>query len=73
MKAASVIARGEVCIVDDMHEKVIALNATMKQYSPKEFTYRDPAVRNVFIFKIKAPQFTCRAFGIPYKESLKMS
>lgn len=73
MRAASVLARGEVIIVDDIEEKVLALNSTMKHYSPKEFTYRDPAVRNVFIFKIKAPQFTCRAFGIPYKESLKMS
>lgn len=72
MRAASVIARGELIIVEDMEEKVEALNATMKQYSSKEFTYRDPAVRNVFIFKMENPDFTCRAFGVPHHESLKM-
>lgn len=72
MKAASIIAKGELIVVEDMDEKVAALNATMKQYSPKEFTYRDPAVRNVFIFKMVNPAFTCRAFGVPHHESLKL-
>ena len=72
MRAASVIVRGEVEIVDDMEEKRHALNLIMQHYIKGDFTYRDPAVRNVFVFKLKASQMTCKAFGIKYKESLNM-
>jgi len=72
MRAASIIARGEVEIVEDMEEKRHALDTMMQHFTKKSFEYRDPAVRNVFVFKLKASQMTCKAFGIPYRESLKM-
>lgn len=72
MKAASVIVKGEVEIIEEMGEKRKALDCIMQQYTDGDFKYRDPAVRNVFVFKLKASQITCKAFGIPYRESLNM-
>lgn len=71
MKGSSVICRGQVVFIDDFEEKVQALNITMKQYTDKDFTYSEPAVRNVCIWKIEIDTMTTKLFGVPYKESHK--
>lgn len=70
MRASSVIARGEVEVINDLTEKRKALDLIMLHYTSKPFEYRDPAVRNVFVFKLKASQLTCKAFGIPFKDKV---
>lgn len=67
MKSKSVIAWGKVAYEEDFDQKVEALNIIMKQYSDKEFTYSDPAVVNVKIWKVEIEKISCKVFGAPHK------
>lgn len=68
MRSKSVIAWGKVTFVDDPEKKVEALNIIMKQYSDKEFTYSDPAIRNVKIWTVKVDEISCKEFGAPHQK-----
>lgn len=63
MKYRSVLAFGKVEFVDEKEEKVEALNQIMKQYTDKEYTYSDPAVKDVFVFKVVIDKLEGRAYG----------
>ncbi|MDR1879764.1 MAG: pyridoxamine 5'-phosphate oxidase family protein [Tannerellaceae bacterium] len=67
MRSKSVIGWGEVVFVEDMDEKVEALNILMKQYSDRTFAYSDPAVRNVKVWKVVLETVSCKEFGAPHK------
>lgn len=68
MKSQSVMAWGEVEFIENLAEKENALNILMAQYSDKAFTYSEPAVRNVKIWKIEPSKITCKAFAEPHKK-----
>ena len=65
MKGSSVICRGKVVFEEDFDRKIIALNAIMRQYSNKSFSYSDPAVKNVKIWKITLDSISTKIFGAP--------
>lgn len=62
----SVIVAGAVSFIEDLEEKREVLNIIMKQYSNKHFTYSEPAVANVKIWKINIEQMSGREFGAPH-------
>lgn len=62
MKAKSVVCRGQVGFIDDMAEKREVLDILMKQYSSRDFTYSDPAVRNVKVWEVPIDQVTVREY-----------
>lgn len=68
MKSKSVIAMGQVEFMDDedLDGKRDALNILMENYCDKKFTYNDPAVRNVKIWKVPVETITCKEFGAPH-------
>lgn len=67
MRSKSVMAWGNITYEDDFDQKVEALHTIMQQYSDKEFTYSDPAVRNVKIWKLEIEEISCKEFGVPHK------
>lgn len=73
LKSSSVICRGQVSFIDDddMKEKTRILDVLTKQYSDKPFTYADPAVRNVKIWKVEVDDFSCKKFGVHHPNSKK--
>ncbi|NDV68321.1 pyridoxamine 5'-phosphate oxidase family protein [Dysgonomonas sp. 25] len=69
MKGSSVICRGKVVFLDELEEKEKALNIIMKQYSKREFTYSEPALRNVLVWKIEIESVSTRIFGVRHPNS----
>lgn len=63
MNYKSIIADGKIEFIEDFNEKVEALNLVMKQYVDREFTYNDPAVKQVCIFKVKLTNMKAKNFG----------
>ncbi|MEI8203488.1 MAG: pyridoxamine 5'-phosphate oxidase family protein [Bacteroidota bacterium] len=64
MKYKSVIVYGENHFIDDSHQKIDILNLMMKKYSGKDdYTYNDPAINNVTIFKITITNITGKQRG----------
>ena len=65
MMAQSVICRGRVNFLEELEEKREALNILMAQYVDREFTYSDPAVRNVKIWEVPIDEVTAKDYGVP--------
>lgn len=63
MKYRSVIASGKVEFITEPNEKIIALNEIMKHYTEKVYTYSDPSVKEVIVFKVNVEKFDGRAYG----------
>ncbi len=63
MKYRSVLAHGHVEFVEEMDEKAEALNMIMKQYTDREFSYNDPALRDVMVFRVVIEKMEGRAYG----------
>ncbi|WP_106831881.1 pyridoxamine 5'-phosphate oxidase family protein [Parabacteroides pacaensis] len=68
MRSKSVIGWGNVTYEENFDKKREALDIIMKQYVNKEFTYSDPAIRNVKIWKVKLDKITCKVFGAPHEK-----
>ena len=68
MRSKSVIGWGTVLFEEDFDKKKEALDIIMHQYTQKEFTYSDPAVKNVKIWKVALDTLTCKVFGEPHKK-----
>ncbi len=66
MKAKSVVCRGNVGFIEDLDEKREVLNIIMSHYSSREFTYSDPAVRNVKIWEVPIDSVTAKEYGAPH-------
>jgi len=62
-KYRSVLAYGKVEFIEDMDEKVKALNMLMKNYTDIEFSYNTPAVRDVCVYKVVVEKMEGRAYG----------
>ena len=63
MKYRSVLAYGKATFVEDESEKVIHLDQVMKKYSPKEFKYNPPSLREVCCWKVEVEKFEGRVYG----------
>jgi nitroimidazol reductase NimA-like FMN-containing flavoprotein (pyridoxamine 5'-phosphate oxidase superfamily) len=63
MNYKSIIADGKVEFIEDFDQKVEALNIIMGQYVEREFTYNDPSVIQVCIFKVKLTNLKAKNFG----------
>ena len=68
MKAQSVICRGRVNFLESMEEKREALDILMGQYVERQFTYSDPAVRNVKIWEIPIDEVTAKDYAVPHQK-----
>ncbi len=71
MQSKSVICRGKVGFIEDIEQKREILNIIMKHYTNREFTYSDPAVRNVRIWKISIDKVSAREFGVSHRDRYK--
>ncbi|MBB4037343.1 hypothetical protein GGR21_003260 [Dysgonomonas hofstadii] len=69
MKGASVICRGKVVFEEDYEEKIKALDIIMKQYTERAFTYSEPSVHNVRVWKIEIEDISTKVFGVPHPNS----
>lgn len=63
MRYRSVLVYGRVEFIDDMKDKVDGLNIIMGHYSDREFTYNDPAVRDVRVYRVVIDRMEGRAYG----------
>jgi nitroimidazol reductase NimA-like FMN-containing flavoprotein (pyridoxamine 5'-phosphate oxidase superfamily) len=63
MDSKSVICKGEVTFIDDISEKELILNEFMAKYTERNFTYSQPALRNVKVWRVKVIEMTAKAFG----------
>ncbi len=63
MKYRSILAYGKVEFIEDYDEKITALNCIMKNYSEKEFTYKQPAIIDVKVYKVVVDKFEGRVHG----------
>ncbi len=67
MLAKSVLCKGGVTFIDDLAEKEAALNITMKNYTDRPFTYSQPALLNVKVWRVKVDEMTGKSFGQNFK------
>lgn len=63
MRYRSVLAYGKAEFIEDIEEKRYALTKIMAQYSGRNFTFNDPAVRDVAVFKVKVDKMDGRVYG----------
>jgi len=67
MLAKSVVCKGSVSFVEDLVEKELALNLTMKNYTDRSFKYSKPALINVKVWRVKIDEMTAKSFGQNFK------
>ena len=63
MRYRSVLAYGNVEFVDDFVQKEEALRVFMKNYSDIDFSFNDPAVKDLHIFRVNIEKLHGRALG----------
>lgn len=63
MKYRSVLCYGKVKFLDTPDEKVKALNVIMNHYAGKDFSYNDPAIREVNCWIVAIDVMEGRAYG----------
>jgi len=63
MKYRSVLCYGSVEFIHDPEEKTAALHIIMSQYSPDEFRFNPPSIREVCIWKVRVLGYEGRAYG----------
>lgn len=71
MKGSSVVCHGKVVFENDPQEKIKALDIIMRQYTDKQFTYSDPAVHNVLVWKVVIEKISTKVFGVPHPNSMR--
>jgi len=68
MHSRSVVCKGRVSFIEDMAEKEIAMNLTMKNYTERAFKYSKPALANVKVWRVTIEEMTGKAFGQNFKK-----
>jgi nitroimidazol reductase NimA-like FMN-containing flavoprotein (pyridoxamine 5'-phosphate oxidase superfamily) len=63
MKYRSVLIYGKVEFIDDVNERIEAMNHIMHKYAAKDFKYSMPAIREVLPFKVLIEKIEGRAYG----------
>src|ERR1035437_36986 len=67
MLSKSVICKGSVTFIENVEEKIMALNLTMKNYTDRAFKYSTPALMNVKVWKVTVDEMTGKSFGQNFK------
>ena len=63
MSYKSVICYGKVEFIEEFEKKMEAMNIIMKHYVDKDFTYSEPSVKNVLVYKAVVEEMTAKEFG----------
>ncbi|RUT73128.1 pyridoxamine 5'-phosphate oxidase family protein [Ancylomarina longa] len=63
MKGKSVVSRGRIEFINEIEQKVDALNILMGNYTNRAFKYSAPAVQNVEVYQMKVKEITAKEFG----------
>ncbi|MBP6977678.1 MAG: pyridoxamine 5'-phosphate oxidase family protein [Bacteroidales bacterium] len=63
MKYRSVLAYGRVEFIEDLTQKARVLNVIMKKYAGREFSYNQPALVNVKVYRVVVSRFEGKAYG----------
>jgi uncharacterized protein len=63
MKYRSVLAYGKVEFIEDQDLKMNALAIVMKNYTPRDFSFNAPAVKEVCCWIMKVEKFEGRVYG----------
>jgi nitroimidazol reductase NimA-like FMN-containing flavoprotein (pyridoxamine 5'-phosphate oxidase superfamily) len=63
MKYRSVLAFGKVEFIDEPENKIEALNCIMRHYTSEDFTYSEPSLREVAVYKIIIEKLDGRVYG----------
>jgi uncharacterized protein len=63
MKYRSVLVFGKVEFIEDDQEKTTHLDRVMRNYTPKEFKYNSPSIREVCCWKVVVEKYEGRVFG----------
>jgi len=63
MKFRSVLIYGKAEFIEEYNEKVNVMNIIMSHYTSHEFTYSEPAVKNVETFKVAITEITGKEYG----------
>lgn len=63
MKYRSVLCYGDAEFITDPEEKTAALHIVMAHYTPGEFKFNPPSIREVNVWKVKVAQFEGRTYG----------
>ncbi len=69
MKGASVICRGKVVFEEDYEQKIKGLDIIMAHYSSRTFSYSEPSVNNVCVWKVEVESISTKVFGVPHPNS----
>ena len=64
MRSESAMCRGKVQFVEDLTEKRYALDVIMRHYTNNDFSYSDPAVKNVKVWQVQVEHMTGKVFGL---------
>ena len=67
MLSKSVLCKGSVSFIEDLAEKEVAMNLTMKNYTDRPFKYSKPALMNVKVWRVTIDEMTGKAFGQNFK------
>ena len=68
MLSSSVVCKGRVTFIEDLAEKEVAMNLTMKNYTDRDFKYSRPALTNVKVWRVTIEEMTGKAFGQNFKK-----
>ena len=68
MRSESAMCRGQVEFIEEIDDKRRALDIIMRHYTANAFSYSDPAVRNVKVWKVAVRQMTGKVFGLRANE-----
>ena len=63
VKSKSVNVEGSVEFIEDYDEKYRLMQATMAQYSDREFKFNRPAIENVGIIRVQIENISARELG----------
>lgn len=63
MRGSSIMCRGKVIFEENNDEKIKALDIIMRQYTKRKFTYSQPAIENVKIWKVEIDDISFKIFG----------
>ncbi len=62
------VSWGQVEFIEEIDDKRRALDIIMRHYTDNAFSYSDPAVRNVKVWKVAVRQMTGKVFGLRANE-----
>jgi len=63
MKYRSILVYGHIEFIEDIEDKIEAMNLVMKKYVGREFSYNEPAIREVCVYKVVINEMTGKMLG----------